>query len=522
MRTIQIFDTTLRDGEQSPGVTLTQGEKVEIALQLERLGVNLIEAGFAASSPGDRQAITAVGKAVKNATVLSLARCVERDIDYSWEVLREATSPAIHLFIATSPIHREFKLKMSREQVMEQALAAIRHAKKYFSMIEFSFEDGGRTEMDFLTQMTRAVIAAGANIVNIPDTVGYLAPIEYGNIFRTVRQEVPESQSIILSAHCHDDLGMAVANSLAAIEGGAGQIEGTINGIGERAGNAAIEEVAMALKTRAIHYQADTSLRHQEISRTSRLVSKLTGMVVPGNKAIVGANAFAHESGIHQDGMLKHPETYEIMTPETVGLDESRLVLGKHSGRHAFKDKLIQLGYPQAEEQINVLFGRFKNLADRKKEVSDEDIIALIEEKIGERTEYFTLLSLHVSYGSHAVPTSTLRIKDQTGEVKEEAACGNGSVDAIFKAVDRITEEEVELVDYRIHSVTHGKDAQGEVSVQLKQGDITVRGRGVSTDILEASARAYLDAVNRIFARSSIDRKPEGVLETATALHEGV
>jgi 2-isopropylmalate synthase len=520
MRTIQIFDTTLRDGEQSPGVTLTKGEKVEIALQLERLGVNLIEAGFAASSPGDRQAITAVGKAVKDATIVSLARCVEGDIDYSWEVLRQVESPAIHMFIATSPIHREYKLKLSKEQVMERAIAAIHYSKRYFSMIEFSFEDAGRTELDFLAEMTRQVIKAGAKIVNVPDTVGYLTPMEYGNIFRELRQRVPETADIILSAHCHDDLGMAVANSLAAIEGGAGQIEGTINGIGERAGNAAIEEVAMALKTREPYYQAETTLLHQEISRTSRLVSKLTGMVVPGNKAIVGANAFAHESGIHQDGMLKNPETYEIMTPETVGLKESRLVLGKHSGRHAFKDKLIQLGYPQIDDQIKLLFGRFKDLADRKKEISDEDIIALVEEKIGERQEYYTLLSFHLTYGSHAVPTATLRIKDETGEIREEAACGNGSVDAIFKTVDRITSEDVELADYRIHSVTHGKDALGEVSVQLRQDGITVRGRGVSTDILEASARAYLDAMNRLVARRK-DREPEDVIELAVTLQKG-
>lgn len=503
MRTIQIFDTTLRDGEQSPGVTLTMGEKVEIALQLERLGVNLIEAGFAASSPGDRKAIAAVGKAVKNATVISLARCVERDIDYSWEVLQKVASPAIHLFIATSPIHREYKLKMTQVQVMESAIAAITYAKRYFPMIEFSFEDAGRTELDFLIKITEQVIKAGANIVNIPDTVGYLTPLEYGDLFRSLKREVPNINEVILSAHCHDDLGMAVANSLAAIEAGAGQVEGTINGIGERAGNAAIEEVAMALETRAAHYQAETTIHHQEIHRTSRLVSKLTGMVVPGNKAIVGANAFAHESGIHQDGMLKHPETYEIMTPETVGLAESRLVLGKHSGRHAFQDKLQQLGYPQSDGQLNQLFSRFKDLADRKKEITDEDIIALVEERIGEQVEYFSLLTFHLTYGSHAVPTATLRVKNHTGEIREEAACGNGSVDAIFKTVDRITNEEVELVNYQIHSVTDGRDALGEVSVQLKQHGLVVRGRGVSTDILEASVRAYLDAVNRLLQKQS-------------------
>ncbi|MBA4494529.1 2-isopropylmalate synthase [Paenactinomyces guangxiensis] len=510
MRTIYIFDTTLRDGEQSPGVNLSASEKVEIATQLERLGVNVIEAGFAASSPGDLQAVREVAKTVKNSSVCSLSRSVQGDIDQAWEALQAAESPYLHIFLATSPIHRQYKLRMSKEQVLERAEEAIRYAKRFFPVVEFSAEDAGRTEIDFLCEVADRAIQAGADVINLPDTVGYLTPEEYANIFVELRKRVPNVDRVRLSAHCHDDLGMAVANSLAAIQAGVEQVEGTINGIGERAGNAAIEEIAMAIKTRESLYQVQTTLNLKEIDRTSRLVSKLTGMFVPGNKAVVGANAFAHEAGIHQDGVLKHKSTYEIMTPETIGLTESRLILGKHSGRHAFRDKLTQLGYPQSDEQINVLFARFKELADRKKEITDDDLIALVEEKLGEASEVYTLESIHISYGSHSLPTASLRIRHQShGKLLEEAACGNGSVDAIFKTIDRITGEKAELVDYRIHSVTQGKDALGEVHVRLEQNEISVRGRGVSTDVLEASARAYLDAVNRLVKRKEADQKGE-------------
>lgn len=367
MRTVMIFDTTLRDGEQSPGVNLSTREKVEIAIQLEKLGVNVIEAGFAASSKGDLNAVKEVAQVVKNASVCSLSRAVKRDIDFAKEALQAAESPYLHLFLATSPIHREYKLQMDKEQVKTRIREAITYAKKYFSQIEFSAEDAGRTEIDFLCEVVDTAISAGATVINLPDTVGYLTPQEYADMFREVINRVPRVDQVRLSAHCHDDLGMAVANSLAAIEAGVSQVECTINGIGERAGNAALEEIAMAVKTREDYYRVQTTLNLKEIHRTSRMVSKLTGMPVPGNKAVVGTNAFAHESGIHQDGMLKHRETYEIMTPESVGLNESRLVLGKHSGRHAFKTKMVELGFELKEEQVNPLFERFKELADRKK-----------------------------------------------------------------------------------------------------------------------------------------------------------
>lgn len=500
MRKIYIFDTTLRDGEQSPGVNLNSQEKVEIALQLEKLGVDRIEAGFPAASPGDLSAVNAVARAVKNCSVIGLSRSREQDIDAVREALRGAEDPCLHVFLATSPIHRAHKLRMNKEEVLQAAEAAIKYAKKYFSKIEFSPEDAGRTELDFLCEVVEMAIRAGATVVNIPDTVGYMTPAEFGNIFKTLRETVPGIEKIQLSAHCHDDLGMATANALAAVMNGADQIEGTINGIGERAGNTSIEEVVMALETRSDYYQAKTGLVLNEIYRTSRLVSKLTGMVVPGNKAIVGANAFAHESGIHQDGMLKEKTTYEIMRPETIGLKESKLVLGKHSGRHAFREKLIDLGYSLNEDQLNTAFSKFKMLADKKKEVSNEDIRALIEERLVEIPEVFRMETMHVSYGNQSVPSATVSLI-QDGNVLEETAEGNGSVDAIYKAIDKVTNEEVELEDYSIKSVTHGKDALGEVHVVLRQNGYSVTGRGVSTDILEASARAYIDAVNRLLEK---------------------
>lgn len=505
MRKIYIFDTTLRDGEQSPGVNLNTQEKVEIGLQLEKLGVDRIEAGFPAASPGDLAAVNAVARSVKNATIIGLARSREKDIDAVYEALKGAEDPCLHVFLATSPIHRKHKLRMEKQQVLETAEAAIKYAKKYFSKIEFSAEDAGRTELDFLCEVTELAIRTGATVVNIPDTVGYMNPSEYGNIFKTLKENVKGIEKIQLSAHCHDDLGMATANALAAILNGADQIEGTINGIGERAGNTSIEEVVMALETRYEFFQAKSSLVLNEIYRTSRLVSKLTGMVVPGNKAIVGANAFAHESGIHQDGMLKEKTTYEIMSPETIGLKESKLVLGKHSGRHAFREKLIDLGYELNDEQVNAAFAKFKDLADKKKDVTDEDIRALIEEKLVSTPEVYVLETIQVSYGNQSVPSATVRIHTAEGNVLEEAAIGNGSVDAIYKAIDKASQEEVELDDYSIKSVTHGKDALGEVHVVLKQGDYSVQGRGVSTDILEASAKAYIDALNRL-----IDRRKTG------------
>jgi 2-isopropylmalate synthase len=502
MRKIYIFDTTLRDGEQSPGVNLNAQEKVEIALQLEKLKVDRIEAGFPAASPGDLAAVNAVARAVKNATVIGLSRSRTPDIDAVREALKGAEDPCIHLFLATSPIHRQYKLRMTKEQVLESAEAAIRYAKKYFSKIEFSPEDAGRTELDFLCEVTEMAIRAGATVVNIPDTVGYLTPAEFGNIFKVLREKVPGIEKIQLSAHCHDDLGMATANSLAAILNGADQIEGTINGIGERAGNTALEEVALALETRQDFFQAKTGLELSEIYKTSRLVSKLTGMPVPGNKAIVGANAFAHESGIHQDGMLKEKSTYEIMRPETIGLKASKLVLGKHSGRHAFREKLADLGYDNlSEEQINHAFAKFKDIADRKKHVTDDDIRALIEEKLVQTPEVFKLEEIDVRFISERQPTATVKLRRMDGERIEVTASGNGSVDSLYQAIQEATGETAELDDYGIKSVSQGTDALGEVHVTLKRDDMSVQGRGVSTDILEASARAYVNAVNRLIEK---------------------
>jgi len=500
MRTIEIFDTTLRDGEQSPGVNISTNEKVEIALQLEKLGVTRIEAGFPAASPGDLRSVAEVAKRVKNATIVALARSVKNDMDKAYEALRNAENACLHVFLATSPIHRQYKLNMSKEQVLERAVEAVTYAKKFFSEVQFSAEDAGRTEIDFLKQVVEAVIKAGATTINIPDTVGYMTPIEYGNIFRELLT-VPGAEKVRFSCHCHDDLGMAVANSLAAIEAGATQVEGTINGIGERAGNAALEEVALALETRKDYYKATTKLNLKEIARTSQLVSRLTGMIVPANKAIVGANAFAHESGIHQDGVLKEASTYEIIRPETVGFKSNRLVLGKHSGRHAFKDKLIELGYHLDQEEINAAFAAFKELCDKKKEITDDDILALVDNKVKVEEEAFKLESVQLSYGNVSVPTASVRLVRADGTVCEEAAVGNGSVDSIYKAIDRATGEDVTLIDYKILSVTHGKDALGEVYVRLQQGDLSVTGRGVSTDVLEASAIAYIRAVNKILER---------------------
>ncbi|MRN51934.1 2-isopropylmalate synthase [Paenibacillus monticola] len=501
MRKIYVFDTTLRDGEQSPGVNLNTREKVEIAYQLEKLGIDRMEAGFPAASPGDLAAVNAVARAVKKVTVIGLSRSREGDIDAVREALRGAEDPCIHIFLATSPIHRLHKLRMDKAQVLETAQASIRYAKKYFSKLEFSLEDAGRTELDFMAEMVGMAIREGANVVNIPDTVGYLNPSEYGAIFKYLKENVPDIERVQLSAHCHNDLGMATANTLAAIQNGADQIEGTINGIGERAGNTAIEEIAMALETRNEFFGAKTSLVLSEISRTSRLVSKLTGMVVPGNKAIVGANAFAHESGIHQDGMLKEKTTYEIMTPETIGLKESKLVLGKHSGRHAFRDKISDLGYDVSEEELNAAFAKFKDLADKKKEVSDEDILALIEEKLIDTPEVFRLQTIYVTYGNEATPTAKVIINGPEEQPIVAVAEGNGSVDAIYNAIDKATGEEVTLGDYSIKAVSRGKDAQGEVHVVLSQGEVAAQGRGLSTDILEASARAYLNALNKLLEK---------------------
>jgi len=500
VRKINIFDTTLRDGEQSPGVNLNLKEKLEIALQLERLGVDIIEAGFPAASKGDFQAVKQIAETVKNCSVTGLSRTVKADIDAAWEALKGGAEPRLHLFIATSPIHMNYKLRMKPEEVIEAAVSAVQYAKKYFPIVQWSAEDACRSELPFLARIISEVIKAGAGVINIPDTVGYITPEEYGRIFSYLRKNVHNIEKISLSAHCHDDLGMAVANSLAAIENGATQIEGTINGIGERAGNASIEEIAVALYIRKDHFQATTRLNLEEIKRTSNLVSKLTGMVVPPNKAIVGKNAFAHESGIHQDGVLKEKTTYEIISPELVGVQANSVVLGKHSGRHALRNRVEQLGYRLTDEEVNQLFVRFKALADKKKDITDDDLVALIfEEKFDRLKQYYELSSIQVQYGTNQIPTAVVVITDGEGNKIQEAATGAGSVEALYNTLERCFQTTVKLLDYRIESVSSGRDALAQVFVKICVRDIETSGRGTAQDVLEASAKAYINAVNRVF-----------------------
>lgn len=495
---VYIFDTTLRDGEQSPGVSLNTAEKLQIARQLACLGVDIIEAGFPIASPGDLQAVTAIARDVKGVTVAGLARANQQDIDVAWQALKQAEQPRIHTFIATSDIHLQYKLRLDRQQVLEAAAAAVAYARRFTADVEFSAEDASRSDKDYLCRVLEAVIAAGATVVNIPDTVGYAVPGEYADFIRYIMENTRGIEKVIVSVHCHDDLGLAVANTLAALGAGARQVECTINGIGERAGNASLEEIVMALHTRQDQLGLETAINTREIYRTSRLVSTLTGMVIQPNKAIVGKNAFAHESGIHQDGVLKERTTYEIMKPETVGISHSNLVLGKHSGRHAFKERLAQLGYVLTEEELAKAFTSFKNLADRKKEITDHDLEAIVEEEIRQVPPVYALDYLHISTGSTVVPTATVGLLKE-GQRLEEAACGNGPVDAICRAIDKVTGLSCTLVNWGIRAVTSGKDAIGEVTLKITlDGEKVVVGRGISTDVLEASARAYLNAVNKL------------------------
>ncbi|MEW6064825.1 2-isopropylmalate synthase [Desulforamulus profundi] len=496
---VYIFDTTLRDGEQSPGVSLNINEKLQIARQLARLGVDIIEAGFPITSPGDFAAVQAVVREVRGVTIAGLARANLKDIDVAWEALRDAEQARIHTFIATSDIHLKYKLRKDRDQVVEAAVAAVKHAKKYTSDVEFSAEDASRSDVDYLARVFGEVIKAGATVINIPDTVGYAMPEEYALFIKQVMERTPGIEKAVVSVHCHDDLGLAVANSLAAVGAGARQVEGTVNGIGERAGNAALEEVVMGLYTRKDRYGLTTGFNTREIYRTSRLVSSLTGMPVQPNKAVVGKNAFAHESGIHQDGVLKERTTYEIMNPEMLGIAASNLVLGKHSGRHAFRDRLAELGYNLTDEELNLAFTRFKSLADKKKEITDQDLQAMVEDEIRQIPDTYTLEYFHISSGTTVVPTATVGLRAGE-ERKEDAACGDGPVDAIYNTVDKITGISCTLVNYAINAITGGKDALGDVTVKLKcEGSEKVYiGRGVSTDILEASAKAYVNAVNKL------------------------
>ncbi|WP_010647856.1 2-isopropylmalate synthase [Oceanobacillus massiliensis] len=510
MSQIKIFDTTLRDGEQSPGVNLNKQEKLEIARQLERFGVDRMEAGFPASSRGDFESVKAIADTVKNTSVIGLARTIKSDIDIAWDALKGAEKPAIHIFVATSPIHMTYKLKKTPEEVVETAVRMVSYAKQKFNDIEWSAEDATRSDWDFLAQIIEKVIDAGATVINLPDTVGYTTPAEYGKLFRYIKENVPNINRVALSCHCHDDLGMAVANSIAAVENGATQVEGTINGIGERAGNAALEEVAVALKIRSDYYPFETGLKLDEIKRTSDLVSKLTGMYVQANKAIIGRNAFAHESGIHQDGVLKNAETYEIITPEMVGVTSNTLFLGKHSGRHAFKDKIKEFGVELTDDEVKNAFDQFKTLTDHKKEVTDDDLYTIVMEI---KTDSSTVGKYHlenfqVQYSTENVPTATVILKTPDGKIAKKSCPGQGSVEALYKTIDNIIEETIKLVDYQLNSVGGGKDALAESHVQLIIDGEAVNGRGSAQDVLQASANAFINAVNRyIIKRSTAGKK---------------
>ncbi|WP_273853342.1 2-isopropylmalate synthase [Guptibacillus spartinae] len=510
MQKINVFDTTLRDGEQSAGVNLNALEKLEIAKQLERLGVDIMEAGFPAASKGDFQGVKNIADTVRNVSVTGLARANMKDIDAAWDALKGGADPRLHVFLATSPIHMTHKLKKTPDEVVETAVEAVKYAKKFFPKVQWSAEDACRSDRTFLAKIIKEVIDAGASVINIPDTVGYRSPQEYGELFTYLRNNVPNIDGIDLSAHCHNDLGMAVANSLAAIECGATQIEGTINGIGERAGNAAIEEVAVALRIRNDFYQAETGLKLDEIKRTSNLVSKLTGMPVPGNKAVVGANAFAHESGIHQDGVLKEKTTYEIISPQLIGVQSNSLVLGKHSGRHAFRDKVKELGFELDEARINEAFADFKDLADKKKQVTEDDLFALLTDiQTDEFVDKYEIHSIQVQYGTANIPTATISIEKPDGTMIQQAGTGSGSVEAIYNTLEEMIPGTLQLQDYRINSVGGGRDALAEVHVRAMYNGVESNGRGTAQDVLESSAIAYLNAVNRVLARESYQVKKQ-------------
>lgn len=498
--TIKIFDTTLRDGEQSPGCSMTLKEKVEFARQLERLKVNIIEAGFAIASPGDFESVSAIAKECREATVASLARTLEKDIDCAWEAVKYARHPRIHTFIATSPIHMQYKLRMTEEEVLERAVAMVKYAKAKCEDIEFSAEDATRSTPEFLCRIYEAVIKAGATVLNVPDTVGYTTPGEYTQLIHTLREKVNGIHRVDISVHCHNDLGLAVANTLAAAKAGATQLECTVNGIGERAGNAALEEIVMALKTRSDFYGAVTTIDTQQITRASKLLTNITGVPVQPNKAIVGANAFAHESGIHQHGVLANTETYEIMTPESVGLLTNSMVLGKHSGRHAFEDRLKTLGFELNSSEINKAFDEFKILADKKKTVDDRDIEAIVRDDVMIDAETFILERFIINSGNTITATATV-VLNVDGTSIEEVSTGDGPVDAAYKAIEKIINTNAVLEDYSVHSITEGKDALGESIVKLKGKGKPVTGRGLSTDVIEASILAYLNAAQKIVAQ---------------------
>jgi 2-isopropylmalate synthase len=496
-RRIVIFDTTLRDGEQSPGCSMNLEEKLEVAQALVDLGVDVIEAGFPIASPGDFESVREIARTVRGSTICGLARCNEKDIDRAWEALKDAPDARIHVFLATSAIHREFKLKMDKDEIIQRAVDGVKRAKGYCPNIEFSPEDAARTEPDFLCRVVEAAIAAGATTVNIPDTVGYATPAHFGDVIKNLVSRVPNIGKAVISVHCHNDLGLAVANSLSAVENGAGQIECTINGIGERAGNCSLEEVVMAMRTRSDYYRTTTRINTPRLVPASRLLTNITGMTVQRNKAIVGRNAFAHEAGIHQDGMLKERTTYEIMRPEDVGFTQTDLVLGKHSGRAALADRAQALGYHLTGEHLQEVFDEFKKLADKKKEVYDADIAALIEKQMTVAEDQWKLVKYEVHASGGAEPTVTVTLNRCGDEQTKTSTGGDGPLDALFRTIEEITGVSVVVRDFRVHSVTRGQDAQGESNIEVERNGHVFRGRGVSTDTVEAATLAFLDAVNR-------------------------
>jgi 2-isopropylmalate synthase len=496
-----IFDTTLRDGEQAPGASMNLAEKLKVAAALQALRVDIIEAGFPASSRGDFEAVQAVARKVTGASVCGLARSTRDDIGRAWEALREAEKPRLHVFLSTSPIHRQYKLKLSREEVARKAVEAVAYARSLCDDVEFSCEDAARTEPDFLAEMVEKVIAAGATTVNIPDTVGYAVPAQFAASIAMLKRTVRGIDRAVISVHCHDDLGLASANSLAAVEAGARQIECTVNGIGERAGNCSLEEVVMAIRTRADYLQVHTSVRTEQLQAASRAVSQATGFAVQRNKAVVGENAFAHEAGIHQHGMLQHSSTYEIMKPEDVGFRSTSLVLGKHSGRHSLRMRLEQLGYHLDTPELDGVFEQFKELADRKKEIFDGDLEAVVDGLLhGGTTGSWKLVSIHATSGTDTSPSAAVCLELRDGRKREDAAVGDGPVDAVFKSIERITGIAVKLKSFQVRNMTPGEDAQGEVLLEVEHEGKIYRGRGISTDIVVGSAHAFLEVMNRIAA----------------------
>jgi len=496
-RRIIIFDTTLRDGEQSPGASMNQAEKLRIATQLEALGVDVIEAGFPAASDGDYQAVKTIAETLKRSQIAALCRANEQDIRRGWDAIKDAVNPRIHTFIATSELHMKYKLQMEPAQVLKQAVESVKLAASFTNNVEFSAEDGSRSDRDFLCTIFESVIDAGATTINLPDTVGYAIPEEFGQLVKYVMENTSNIDKAVLSVHCHNDLGLATSNTLTAIKNGARQVEVTINGIGERAGNTALEEVVMSLKTRPNFFPHTTGIDTTRIYPTSRLVSMITGILVQPNRAIVGANAFAHEAGIHQDGMLKNPMTYEIMKPETVGISKNSLVLGKHSGRHALNAHIQAMGYNLSDDELKLVFKKFKNLADKKKSIQDEDIEALINEGVLRSSEVFSLEYIHVLSGNTVFPTASIQLKIN-GRPVQGATDGNGPIDAVYNIISKLTGTKSELLRFTISALTEGTDAQGEVTVRLKEDGITALGKGADPDIITAAALAYINGLNRL------------------------